>query len=106
MKTQEQFLEEILQLKKEKPELEIHFCVDSDEILESGWTVHKITQVEISTWYQDDERILTEDGEILDHFTDEIEGSEELTDDEVEKIINSRFEKEVKLAICVYTHAG
>lgn len=106
MKTQEQFLEEILNLKKERPDLDIHFCVDSEELVECSWTAHKIYSVSINSWYQDDERIYTDDGEILDLFADEIDNAENLTDEEIEKIIHERYDKEVKLAICVFTHAG
>ena len=41
-RTQEQFLQEILELKRANPDYDIHFCIDSDEMLEDGWTSHEI----------------------------------------------------------------
>jgi hypothetical protein len=104
MKTQEQFLQEILELKTKNSEMEIHFCVDSDEILDTGWTAHKITKVEISPWFCYDERILTDEDEIKEHF--ENMADYELPEKEMEAHIESRYESEVKMAICVFTHAG
>ena len=104
MKKQEQFLQEILDLKKANPEMEIHFCVDSDEILETGWTAHKITKVEINPWYCEDECILTDEDEIKEHF--EKTADYELPENVMESHVNERYESEVKMAICVFTHAG
>ena len=103
MKTQEQFLQEILDLKKANPKMEIHFCADSDEIFEYGWTVHKITKVEINPWYCDDERILTDEDEIKEHFENQYD--DETTTCYIEEAIKKRYESEVKMAICVFTHA-
>lgn len=104
MKTQEQFLQEILDLKKANPEMEIHFCADSDEILETGWTAHKITKVEINPWYGEDERIFTDEDEIKEHFENQYD--EETATWYIEEAIEKRYESEVKMAICVFTHAG
>lgn len=104
MKTQEQFLQEILDLKSKNPEMEIHFCVDSDEILDIGWTAHIITKIEVSPWFCDDERILTDEYEIKEHF--ENMADYELPEKEIEAHVEARYESEVKMAICVFTHAG
>jgi hypothetical protein len=104
MKTQEEFLHEILGLKKENPEMEIHFCVDSDEVLEYGWTAHKITSVKTCPWFEDDENILTDEDEIKDYFNERAD--ENITEDEVECHIKFRYASEVKEAICIFTHAG
>ncbi len=106
MKTQEEFLQEILDLKKQHPEADIHFCVDSDEILEYGWTAHKITRVEISPWWFDGgERIETDEDVIRDKMKN-ILFVDGMTDEECKKAVDEQYQKEVKEAICVYTHAG
>lgn len=104
MKTQEQFLQDILDLKQMHPSKEIHFCVDSQEVLDEGWTAHQITKVELSSWFCDDERILVDDDVITEYFTDMADP--ELSELELEVHVNNRFMSEVKMAICVYTHAG
>jgi len=105
IKMQEEYLLEILELKKQNPEMDIHFCIDSDQMLEDGWTAHKIGKVEISPWLEDGEMILTEESEIRDHFEcllyDECKNEAEL-----EKAIDEKYDEEVKDAICVYTYAG
>lgn len=105
IKMQEEYLLEILELKKQNPEMDIHFCIDSDQMLEEGWTAHKIGKVEISPWLEDGEYILTEESEIRDHFecllSDECKNEAEL-----EKAIDEKYDEEVKDAICVYTYAG
>lgn len=105
MKTQEQFLREILELKTNNSEMEIHFCVDSDEILESGWTAHMITKVEVSPWYAEGERIYTDEDEIKEHFEDLLY-DEDIGDSELESLVNEMYSQQVKEAICVFTHAG
>lgn len=104
MKKQEEFLQEVLELKKENPDAEIHFCIDSDEILEYVRTVHKITSVVLCPWFANDERILTDVDEIKELFAEQ--GTDFMTDDEVNKLVAERYEKEVKTAICVFTHIG
>jgi hypothetical protein len=104
LKTQDQFLQEILNIKSKNPEMEIHFCADSNEILDTGWTAHKITNVKISPWFCDNERILTDEDEIKEHF--ENMADYELPEKEIKSHIDARYESEVKMAICVFTHAG
>lgn len=105
IKTQEEYLLEILDLKKQNPAMEIRFCIDSDQMLEDGWTAHKIGKVEISPWLEDGDEILTEESEIRDHFecllSDEYKNEAEL-----EKAIDEKYDAEVTEAICVYTYAG
>lgn len=105
MKTQEDFVKEILELKTKNPEMEIKFCVDSEDVLESGWTYHEIYNVEICPWFNDGEEILTDENEIREHFDSEITDVR-LSDEEVKKLIDEKYEKEVKDVICVFTEAG
>jgi len=102
-RTQEQFLQEILELKRANPDYDIHFCVDADEMLEDGWTSHEIENVEVSPWFDDGDRILTDGERIMDYFFDQSEAS---TDQEAEAVAKQRYNQEVKMAICVYTRAS
>jgi hypothetical protein len=106
IKTQEQFLQEALELKKQNPEMDIHICVDSDEILEdSTWTAHRIGKVEISPWFEDGDQIITDEDQIKEHFEDlfyeDYENKVELA-----KAVDRKYDTEVKKAICIYTYAG
>jgi hypothetical protein len=110
VKTQEEFLQEILDLKKANPEMDIHFCIDSDELGEYGWIVHKIIRVEISPWYREDERILVDEDDILNKFYDDIDeatgyvlGEKKLSDEEFEKRAQAMYAEKVKKAILVFT---
>lgn len=106
-KTQEQYLQEILELKSANPSYEIHFCVDSDEILESGWTAHIITSVKVNSWLCVDETIMVDDDEIRDHFEEIIfDAKGELSEIELDRLVDEMWDKEVVNAICVYTNAG
>ena len=41
--TQHEYIQEIFNLAKENPDLQIHFCVASDELDEDfTWTIHRI----------------------------------------------------------------
>jgi hypothetical protein len=64
MKTQEDFLKEILQLVKANPEMEVHFCVDSGELVNMPWTKHKISRVVIQPFFERDETIYVSEDEI------------------------------------------
>jgi hypothetical protein len=106
-KSQEDFLNEILKLKSENPELDIKFCVCSEQIYESGWTYHEISKVEVCPWYQEEEEIFTSKGEIIERLTYLIECEmfdDEVTDYEINQIAEERY-KSVKQAICVFTSA-
>ena len=106
-KTQEEYLKEILELKAQHPEMDIHFCVDSDELCDSGWTAHRITGVEINPWWFDGgERIETDEDNIRDEMENLIFIEEGMTDEECKKAVDEQYQKEVKEAFCVYTHAG
>jgi len=102
--TQETFLNRILDLKRANPEMEIHFCIDSEEINDAGWTDHKIVNVEIMPWYQEGEEILVYRDHIFDHFTNSL--PLDIPADEAVKIVEERFRNEVKYAICVFTSAA
>jgi hypothetical protein len=106
MKTQEEFLKEILDLKKANPEMDIHFCVDNDELSDNcGWTYQKIYKTEIGPWFIDDERVYTDEDDILDYFFNILE-TEEDAGEETERKAQEKYDKEVKKAILVFTMAG
>jgi len=100
---QEQHLQHILDLKRDNPEMEIKFCVNSDEIYEYGFTVHQINDVRIMPWYQIGEKILNEEVFIMDYFLSKI--PMDISDDEAERLARIEYKKEVKNAICVFTQA-
>jgi len=111
MKTQEELLQDILNLKKENPELEIHFCISCEEMTdEYGWVKQKISRVEIDPWFEADERIMTDKDEILEYFEnelierfeDEFYGSD-IDEDSITEQAQERYDREVIKAICVYT---
>lgn len=102
--TQEEALKLILKLKEENPEFEIHFCIDSDQLLEYGWTAHKISKVEVCPWFEDGERIYTEEEEIIEHFEDFLYNSD--SEKSLEEQIDILYKENVKTAICVHTFPG
>ena len=107
MKSQRKWLQEIMNLSNKHPDHEIHFLVDSDEVLEYGWTDHKIIKVEIDDWFSDDEKIYTGECEIKEHFEEYYyENNEDKSEEAIEKLVNEKYEKEVKEVICVYTQAN
>lgn len=103
-KTQEEFLEEILSLKKENPDYEIQFCIDSEQMLEFGWTAHKIGKVEVSPWWVSGETIYTDEEEILEQIEEKL--YMEYPEEELNNAVKKLYNEEVKTAICVYTFAG
>lgn len=113
MKTQEEFLQEILALKAERPELEIHFCVDNEEICaDYSWTAHKITRVEVSPWFDEGEEILCYAEDIMEALENQLfsgktrEEAEAISSEEADAIVNEMYDAQVKQAICVFTNAG
>ena len=103
-KTQLEFLKEIISLKEQHPDYEIHFCVSSDEILDDcHWTAHKIREIKICPWFVDDERIFTDEDEIRDYFED-IYCDDDISDEELEKKVDEECKK-IEMAICVFTYA-
>lgn len=103
--TQEQLLKQVLKLKEENPEMEIHFLVSCDDTdPDFCWVAHKISCVEISPWFSNGEHIYTDTEDIIDHLM-EGEEFENLDDDEAEKLAKEKYNAEVKHAICVYTRA-
>jgi len=103
MTTQQHHIQHILNLKQDNPELEIHFCIDSEEISDYQWTDHQISLVEILPWYRKDELILNYELAIKESMYSEI--SDDIPDEEADAIVNERYQKEVKQAICVFTFA-
>ncbi len=105
--TQEDYLKHILELKKEHPEMEIKFCVDSNEISDSKYTYHQIFKVEISKWYEDmfgyfytDKHNIVEDIKYNLFESDTV-----LTDTDQGKIAEDKYNN-LPFVICVYTEAG
>lgn len=107
MKTQEDYLKEILKLKANDPTLEIKFLVSSDDMTDWDYTEHQICKVEVSPWYVNDEgRIFIGMDDVMDGLiTDTSYIYEKLDDEEFSAIVNKRYEKEIKQVICVYTCA-
>jgi hypothetical protein len=100
---QEQHLQHILDLKRENPEMEIHFCIDSDFINDYGWTDHQIVDVNIMPWYRVGERISTDKNLIIEMMYEGIPN--EISDEDADAIVTRKYEKEVKQVICVFTIA-
>ena len=104
-KTQVEFLEEILKLKKENPDFEIHFCVASEEVVEfEKWTQHEITRVEILPWLENGEKIFINEKDIRDFFVGESD-FDCWSKEELDKVVTDRYDAAVKMAICVFTNA-
>ena len=105
MKKQLDFLKDIIELKNQNPDADIVFCVDPNEILEdSSWTAHKITKVKLNKLYEDGENIIADEDQIKDHLgfllALDVDSDEELVE-----LVNKCYEKNTKMAICVYTSA-
>jgi len=104
MSTQREKIKELVELMGANPDMEIHLCVDSEEILENcKWTAHKIGKIEICPWYEDGDRIITNEDEIYEIVYDNLFDIEHEED-------AHRMAQEVvdncKQVICVYTFAG
>ena len=99
------FINKISTLRYADPTLEIHFLVDSDEMSEYSYSAHLITKVEIMYWYEDDERIMTDEEQIKESMYDD-EADNPISDEELDILVDRRFKKEVKRAIVAYTRAG
>lgn len=106
MKTQEQLLQEIIDLKKQRPDLDIKICVASDDVLEGGWTYHKILSVRVESWFETYERIYIDKSEILEYFEEQVfDEYPNFSDKRIKGLAKMRYLEQVKEAICVYTHA-
>lgn len=104
MKTQQEFIHEILDLKMKNPDMEIHFCVDSEQTTDDRWTAHKIIEVKVNPWLVTKEFILNDEIEIEEYFIDLL-FDPSLDDKEIERMAEIKYKNEVKQAICVYTDA-
>ncbi len=97
--TQLEFLKQAVDLAEKNPDHEIHFCVNSEEVLEDGWTGHKIKKVELGYWWFDGgERIYVDLEEIAEEMSDIEE--KDISEEEAEQ------NPDVKKAILIYTDAG
>lgn len=99
-KTNRDYLNEVVKLMQENPEMEIKIFVDSYEVVDMNYTDHRIIDVKICPWRMfenaGDGMIFTEEEEIISAFVD----YDGLTIEEaVEKY------KEVKQVILIYTGA-
>ncbi len=105
MKTQRELLADLMELITANPDLPIRVCASSDEMLpDYGWTVMEISGVEISPWYEMDERILTDKNEIAESIGEDIwDDYHDKADAEIEEAIQEIYDREVKSVICVYT---
>ena len=55
---------------------------------------------------QNDDRIYTGEDEIKEHFEECYhEDNEDKSEEEIKKLVNEKYEKEVKEVICIYTRA-
>lgn len=102
------FLQYVLELKAENPEMEVKFCVDSSELCDdAGWTTHKICRVEIAPfWYRNDERIETDVCTILDELEERVWEDFGFSGVRTKALAEMRYAEEVKYAICVFTCAA
>jgi len=72
--TQLEYLKLAVKMAEENPGMEIRVAASSDELLDDvAWTMHKIISVEKSLWYVDNENILTDVDEIIDHLNDSLD---------------------------------
>lgn len=105
-KTQEQFLQDALNLKKDNPELDIVFCTSYDELCdEYAWSCQQIDSVAIHPWYEHRERIYTDEQSILEELEEEIY-NEKMSDEDLESEAKKLYAERVKQKICVYLIAG
>lgn len=108
MKTQRDFIKEIQKLADDNPKAPIKICVDSEEVLDYGWTAHKITRVELSCWIEFDERIYTDEDIAKDAIGEMLydSGTKDLSDSDYQTMIDKYFSEHAIEAICVYTNAS
>lgn len=107
MRTQEQFLQEIMDLKKQRPDLEIKICVSNDDLSdEGGWSLHKISSVKVEVWFETDEQIYTDECSIFEYLKEQVfDEYPDFSDKRIEGLAEMRYLEQVKQAICVYTCA-
>lgn len=96
MDKQRELLNKAVLLAQAYPDVQIHVCVDNDEIAEDfRWTSHHISKVELGEWATYNEKIFVDKS---DYF-DEVEWMEdiELTEEELDAAFAP--------AILIYTRA-
>lgn len=99
MKTNREWLKEIISLMDANPDLDVKIFVDSYTLSEHALTDHSIIDVKIKPWWlfeSGDWLILTEKDEIIDRFIDEGMTAEEAA---------AKFDAEVPQVILIYTGA-
>jgi hypothetical protein len=102
--TQEQLLQKVLDLKKQRPDLDIKICVSNDDLSdECRYSLHKIASVEIETWFETDEQIYT-DYDILEYFEEQVfDEYPDFSDKRIEALAKRLYLEHKKEVICVYT---
>lgn len=101
--TQEEFINQILNLKRANPSMDIHFCMHSDDDYQYGWVPHQISEVKICPWFEAVDNILTDEYEIKGYLEDEYCRHEDRPCVAMKKV-NDEYAK-IKKAICVFTEA-
>lgn len=97
-----EFIQKIIDLKKQNPDMDIRFCIDSGDVLDiHRWSYHKIYHVEIRPWYQTGEVIWTNEDDIRTAIADDLI-TNGYTDDE--SLIDFGYDRCEK-AICIFTES-
>jgi len=95
--TQREALYKAWNLSMEYPKAEIHILADSGEIMpEYAWTAHKIGKVEHGLWCEYDERIITDENEMIETLEEDY--GREVSEKEALRWMNE--------AILIHTRAG
>jgi hypothetical protein len=97
--TKKEKYEQIIELQKLHPDLDIMLFVDSDELCDyGGYTLHEIDRVEVAMVLEVFEHFILVEEEIRDYLADEKDkDSREVTDAEIQEAAHA--------AIVVYTTA-
>jgi hypothetical protein len=103
MKTQIEFVREIIELSEKHPSAQIKLCVDGDEVEEYGWTAHEIRRVELLRWVEVNEQIYTDEKSAKYEIQDMLFNSD-IHPDELKKQVDDYFEEHAVDAICVFTY--
>ena len=103
-KTQVEFLEEILRLKKENPDREIRFCVASRGLAENMELIqHRITQISLGPVFERGKEILINEADIREHFKQKCSAHHSWF--VMKRMVDAMYDDKVRLAICVFLNA-
>jgi len=98
MKTQEDFLREIREIKTAHSEYDIHFFIPGEKLIDGLYSLHKIGSIKISPFCILDNEIYTDEKEIKQFMRWCMDGEED-----IENLVDRWYEYTVKTAIIVYT---